>query len=130
MHMGFSDDVALLGTRLAADHFQKMTLVVTFHADDGMDDEMDRVALAVKVGSHGVHEERHIVVDYLDDGVGGPPPLLVHPGIDDPDFRGSRLALFGKFPQTQSGAIEIFRRALRQVFRCCTLVKEAHKLFN
>src|SRR5690242_1043026 len=80
-----------------------------------MDDEMERQAVAVDLHRHRIDQERHVVVDDLDDRMGRLPAVLFEAGIEDPDPRLARLALAGEVPVRQGRAVEIGRLALGEV---------------
>ncbi len=85
LHLGFGDLLAL-----ARD--ARLPAAIAHDADDRMDDEIDREVALVERGGQRIHQEGHVVVDHLDDGVGAVPALLVEARIVDAHLGRARRA--------------------------------------
>ena len=83
--------------------------------DDRMDDEVQRQAVAVDFHRHRIDEERHVVVDDLDDRVRRLPAVLLDRRIEDAHAGVARLALAREVPVRQRRAVQVGRRALGEV---------------
>ena len=81
----------------------------------GMDDEVAGVPAAVQDHPHRVDQERHVVGDDLDDGVGRLPAVLLDSRVVDPDLRAARIAPAGEVEVRHRGAVQIARRAFGEV---------------
>ena len=86
-------------------------------AHDRVDDEMARIAAAVQDHAHGIDEERHVVGDDLDDGMGGLPAVLLNLGVVNANLRLARCAPAGEIEMGHRRAVEVVRPALDQVLR-------------
>src|SRR5258705_366913 len=75
---------------------QQVAVGVAADGDDGVDDEVEAAALADELHRQRVEEERHVVDDDLDDGVGRRPAVVVEGGGVDPDAGGAGRAAFGQ----------------------------------
>ncbi len=84
-------------------------------AQDGMDDEADRGALAVQGGGHGIDQERHVVVDDLDDRRRRAPAIDFDARIDDAELGAAGQARLRELPQRQRRAIKVLGAALDDV---------------
>ncbi len=62
----------------------------TDHTDDRVDDQVDLQAELGKRRGHRIDQERHVVIDYFDDGMGRLPALFLGPWVIDPDFTDPR----------------------------------------
>ena len=87
------------------------------HRDDRMDDEVQREAVAIDFHRHRVDEERHVVVDDLDDGVRRLPAVLLDRRIEHAHAGVARLALPREAPVRKRGTVEIGGRPLGEVLR-------------
>src|SRR5204863_297989 len=83
---------AVAGVRGRRHHRRQVVLRVAEDADDRVDDQVDAVATAVELHSHRVDEERHVVGDDLDGGVGRAPAVLVELRVVDADLRRAERA--------------------------------------
>ena len=88
---------------------------VARHLDDGVGDEVQRQPLAQQLHLHGVDQERHVVVDDLDDRVRRLPAVLIHRGVEHahlglPRFPGSR-----ELPQRANCTVQVEHVPLAQV---------------
>ena len=77
--------------------------------DDRMDDEVQRQAVPVDFHRHRIDEERHVVVDDLDDRMRRLPAVLLDRRVEDTHARLARIALAGEIPVRQRRAVEIGR---------------------
>ena len=84
-------------------------------AHHGVDDEVARIPAAVQDHPHRVDQERHVVGDNLDDGVGRLPAVLLDPGVVDPDLRAARRTPPSEIEMRHRGAVEIARLAFGEV---------------
>ena len=84
-------------------------------AQHGVDHEVARVPAAVHDHAHRVDQERHVVGDDLEDGMGRLPAVLLDLGVVDPDLRRARRAPPGEVEVRRRGAVEILRLALGEV---------------
>ena len=89
--------------------------VAAAHAHHRMDDEVARVPAAVHHHPHRVDQERHVVGDDLDDGVGRLPAVLLDLRVVDPDLRRAGGAPPGKVQVRRRRAVEVGRTAFREV---------------
>ena len=92
-------------------------LGVARHLDHGVDDEMDGEIVAAELRRHGIDEERHVVIDDLDDGMGAVPAMLVDAGIVDPDLGLAGQTLLAVIPEGEGGAIEVLDLRPHQIVR-------------
>ena len=86
--------------------------------EDRMDREVDADAVAVDLHGHAVDQERHVVVDDLDHGVGRLPAMLLQMRVVDAHLGGARWAGFGEAEMGDGGAVEVEHLAGRDVARC------------
>ena len=84
-------------------------------AHHGMDGEVVRVPASVEHHPHRVDQERHVVGDDLDDGMGRLPAVLLDLGVVDPDPGSARGTSPGEVEVRRRGAVEIVRLAFREV---------------
>ena len=63
-----------------------------------MIDQMERQSVAIHLHRHGIDEERHVVVDDLDDRVRRLPAVLLDGWIEDAHARPAGLAFARKVP--------------------------------
>ncbi len=70
----------------------------TEHSDDRMDDEVQRQAVAIELHRRRIDEERHVVVDDLDDRVPGLPAVLAEGRVEHAHMRAPRLAPAREIP--------------------------------
>ena len=91
------------------------TVVPPAEAHHGVDDQVARVPAAVQHHPHRVDQERHVVGDDLDDGMGRLPAVLLDLRVVDPDLRGARRAPPGEVEVRRRGPVEIVRLALGEV---------------
>ena len=92
-----------------------MPVVVAPDADDRVDDQVDAAPEPVQLRAHRVDEERHVVVDDLDDGVRRRPAVLLELGCVDANPRLAALAAGAEVQMRQRGAVEVADAALQQV---------------
>ena len=76
---------------------------------------MARVPASVQDHPYRVDQERHVVGDDLDDGMGRLPAVLLDLRVVDPDLRRARRAPPGEVEVCRRGAVEIAHLALREV---------------
>ncbi len=107
------DGVLVVGVR--GQDLQEPALFVAPHLYHGVDHEVDRVALAVYLHPGGVHEEGHVVVDDLDDGVGGLPAVLLELRVVDPDLPLAGLPLAREVPVGHRRPVHVDGGAVLQV---------------
>ena len=89
--------------------------VAAAQAHHRMDDEMARVPASVHHHPHRVDEERHVVGDDLDDGVGRLPAVLLDLRVVDPDLRRAGRAPPGEVQVRRRRAVEVVRPAFGEV---------------
>src|SRR5690606_25977752 len=77
-------------------HIDQLSLIVAPNGEDGVHDELNVDVLARQLGRHGVDQERHIVVDDLDDGVRGVPAVFVEAWTVDAELELAGAAHEGK----------------------------------
>jgi hypothetical protein len=88
---------------------------VAVHCENGMDDVVQRESASVNRHGYRIDEERHVVVDDLDDRVGALPAVLLDGGIEDPYARVAGRASRRELPVRNRRAIEVLGRALGQL---------------
>ena len=106
---------ARVAARPSAATLGERAVGAALHRDDRMDDEMQRQAVPVDFHRHRVDEERHVVVDDLDDRVRRLPAVLLDRRIEDAHAGVAGLALAREVPVRQRRAVQVGRRALREV---------------
>ena len=89
--------------------------VAAAQAHHRMDDEVARVPAPVQHHPHRVDEERHVVGDDLDDGVGRLPAVLLDLRVVDPDLRRAGRAPPGEVEVRRRRAVEVVRIAFGEV---------------
>ena len=75
--------------------------------DHRVDDQMDGQPECVQRSGERVDEERHVVVDDLDDGVAGVPAVLVIVRVIGPDLGGTRRPLGAEMPEAEGGTVQV-----------------------
>ena len=115
VHVGFADEPGRIGSRLRAGDLLQPAPGVAPDPHDGMDHRMDGVTLAVEAGGDRIDEERHVVVDDLDDRMRAPPSVPGRARIEDTDLGSAGFPPFREVPEAEGRAAEIFHRPLRQV---------------
>ncbi len=90
---------------------------VALHLDDWVDHEEDGEIGAAELGGDRIHQEGHVVVDDLDDGMRAVPAVLVDPRVEDPDLGLTRPALLAVVPERERGAVEVLRLLAHQIVR-------------
>ena len=98
---------AVLTGRGLRGNADQRTLVVALDGDDRMDDEVQRQAMPVDLHRHRVDEERHVVVDDLDDRVRRLPAVAAR-RIEDAHARLPGLPSAREVPVRQ-GRAEVVR---------------------
>jgi len=93
----------------------QFSLGVAHHAQHGVDQEMQREPLAVHFHRHRIDEERHVVVDDLDRGVGALPAVLPGHRVVSTNLGLARGELPGKGKVGRRRALEVGRRAGREL---------------
>ena len=89
--------------------------IAAAQAHHRMDDQMARVPAPVHHHPHRVDEERHVVGDDLDDGVGRLPAVLLDLRVVDPDLRRAGRAPPGEVQVRRRRAVEVVRLAFGEV---------------
>jgi hypothetical protein len=100
---------------MARRHRLQHALGVALHREDGMHHQVQRQALAGELQRHGIHQEGHVVVDDLHDGVAGAPAVGARGRAEHPHLRDARLPLRCELPVRQQGAEQVLGRALVEV---------------
>ena len=93
------------------------------HSQDRMDDQMDDAVAGVDRSGNRVDEERHVVVDDLDDRMRRRPTIRRRVRVVHPNLGLAGAPTLAKAPQRQGGAIEIAGRAFGNIRRRNVLVK-------
>ncbi len=88
---------------------------VPLHRHDRVRDQVHGQSLPQHLHLHGVDEERHVVVDDLDDRVRRLPALLVDRGVEHPHLRFAGCPRRGDLPERPDRTVEIERLALDHV---------------
>ncbi|OMP13979.1 hypothetical protein COLO4_00515, partial [Corchorus olitorius] len=83
---------------------------------------MQRQPLPVDLHGHGVKQERHVVVDDLDDRVTAVPAVLLEARVVDANARLSRHEFLAQLPVRHRRAVEIGHAARDHVFGVCQTV--------
>ena len=81
-----------------------------------MDDEMDAQTVPRQLDREAVDQERHVVIDDLDHGVGRLPAVLLELGVVDTDLRLARRAFLAEAQLRQCRTVEIERVTFGQIF--------------
>ena len=102
-------------------------VAVACHAEHRVDDQMNHQVVAVELGAHGIDQERHVVVDHLDDGVVRLPAVSFQGGVVDPDLGPPAPAGLREVPVRERGAVEVARAAVGQILRRHRFVITAHE---
>ncbi len=97
------------------------------HVDERMDDEMLREPVPVHFHRHRVDEERHVVVDDLDDRMRRLPAAFLKRRIECPHPRVACLALAREVPVRECSAVEIGQLPLGEILRVDLAVVHAHE---
>ncbi len=95
-----------------------------------MDDQMDDAATGVDRQADRIDEERHVVVDDLDDRVRRQPTVRSRVRVVDPNFRPARAAPLGKVPQRQRRTAEVAWASSDDIGRGHMLVEFADHAFG
>src|ERR1700733_12471570 len=77
---------------------------------------MQGQSLAVDLHGHGIHQERHIVIDHLDDRVRGLPSIFLALWIVNAQLWGAGYEYAHKIQVRESRAAEIGYSALCEIF--------------
>src|SRR4051794_20396172 len=80
-----------------------------------MQQQMNVASKARDLGADGIDEERHVVVDDLDDGVLETPTIRVDGGIEEPHFGSTDVADFAELPERKRRAEERLERGVDDV---------------
>ncbi len=104
VHVGLDRRIARRA--LGIGHFEPVAVRVATRADHRVQEEMDLALAAVDLRAHGVDEERHVVVDDLEDRVLESPTIRLGGRIEETYLRRARRALRAELPQRQSAAEE------------------------
>jgi len=100
---------------MGAQNHKQDSVLIALHDDDRMDDEVQRQAVPIDFHRHRVDEERHVVADDLDRGVGALPAVLPGHRVVGADLRlaGSEVPAEGQVGRRR--ALEVGRRAGREL---------------
>ena len=128
VHEGFVDRALARLAGLA--ERRNRALSIADQPDDRVDDQVDLQAELIERRGHRIDQERHVVVDDLDDGMGRLPALFlglraVDPDLGDPERPGLAVA-----PQGQGGAIEVVRFLAQDVVRRHVGIELAQEAFR
>jgi len=85
---------------------------------------------AFDLGPYRIDQERHVVVDDIDDGVRRYPALLSDAGIEGADFGRAGRVLFGELPQPHRRAVKRFGRAREHVLDGHAFVDRGDEAFE
>ena len=101
MHVRFDDRT------VACRHRQALcrSAIAALHPQDRMDHEMHGQPGPIEFSGHGIDEERHVVVDDLDDRVRRLPAMLVEARIDDAYLRRAGRTLASELPERHRRAV-------------------------
>ncbi len=114
MHVGFEAGVAAVG-RGRLQHRLERARGRALDRHDRVDRDVDQEAQPVERHAHRIDQERHVVGDHLDHGVGRLPAVLLDLGVVDPDQRLAGQALLAEAEMGERGAIDVQRVALEQI---------------
>jgi hypothetical protein len=105
------------GRRIGFPDREQLSGRVTLDPHDRVDHQMHRHVLAIELRGHGVDQERHVVVDDVDDRVPALPAVLLDLGIEDPDLRRAGRALLREVEEREGRREQVLRRLVRDVVR-------------
>ena len=109
---------------------RKRALRVADQPDDRVDDQVDLHTQLTERRGHRIDQERHVVVDDLDDGMGRLPALFLGLRVVDPDLAGAGRPGLAVAPQGQGGAIEVVRILPQDIVRRHVGVELAQEVFR
>ncbi len=89
---------------------------------------MDDAVAGIDRSGNRIDEERHVVVDDLDDRVRRRPPIRRRVRVVHPDLGLAGAPTLSQTPQRQGGAVEIAGRAFGNIGRRNVLVKLRNEL--
>src|SRR3546814_13468025 len=93
-----------------------------------MDDEVDRVAASVEFGGDRIDQERHVVVDDLNDGMRRLPTILAQRRVMDADFCGGRRPFVSEAEHREGAAVQYFGTDTEDVARRDVGIEAADEL--
>jgi hypothetical protein len=96
---------------------QQVAVVVAADLDHRVDDLMQGQSLAIDLHHDRIHEERHVVVHQLDDGMRRLPAVFLRARVVDAQLRRAAGETAQEMPVRQGRAVEIGRRPLGDVVR-------------
>lgn len=99
------------------EHLQQLPRQVPAHHHLRVDHRVDAAALPGQLVGHRIDQERHVVRDDLDDGVGVRPAVLVDRGGVHPDVRRTLRPVLRESVVGESGPENVDRIAVGQVLR-------------
>ena len=123
-------ELRVLGRRVERQDVEELPRFVAADADDRVDDEVDAASQPVELHAHRVDEERHVVVDDLDDRVPGGPAVLLELRRVDADLGLPRGAPCAEVELGERGAVEVRRAALEEVLGGDRAVVDADQCFE
>jgi hypothetical protein len=91
-------------------HGLALAVLVAHDANDRVDQHVNRQVHLVERRDDRVDQERHVVVDHLDGGMGGLPAVFLETRIVGADLRRARLAVAAELPQAGDGAEQVVER--------------------
>ncbi|MNN09572.1 hypothetical protein D3C81_1224570 [compost metagenome] len=92
--------------------FQQLALGPATHAQYGGLQGMDAVAAAVELGAYRVDQERQVMVQDFDRGVGRLPAMTLVIGVVDMNLRVGRVETFDDAPGRQGATGQVRQAAL------------------
>ncbi len=104
-------------------HFQQLAVGVANDRQDRVDDESDHPVAGIDRPGHGIDEERHVVVDDLDDGMRRRPAVDSRVGVVDADLGPAGPAAAGQVPQRQCTGAQVAGASAGEVHRRNVLIE-------
>ncbi len=111
------NDSRLLRRRIVGRERRQRAVGGALDAEDRMDDQVQRQAVAIDLHRHRIDEKRHVIVDDLDDRVLRLPAVLLDRRVEHAHARASRVALACEIPVRKRRPVEVGRRSLFQILR-------------
>ncbi len=136
--VGLADDLgvderlerAVGGLGVVGEDLEETAALVSAHPDDRVDDQVHAAPQPVQLHAHRVHQEGHVVVDDLDDGVGRRPAVLLELRRVDADARLPARAARAEVQMCEGGAVEVADTPLEQVVGRDEVVVDAEECFE
>ncbi len=116
------------GRAAGLEHLRELAVAVAHDAHHRVDHQLDVAALPAQLHDHRVDDERHVVGDDLEHGVGRGPPVTISIGVVDPDLGLAPLAMARGPPMGHDGAAEVGLVAVGEVLGRDPVVVLTHEL--